>query len=107
MLAQGGPGQQRAARGAPAGSPLLPVAFPAIGFSAVATSVSKRDRTRRAELQRMLGERGTVLPRVEHGTPERPAQGWYAELVDGKTVFLGDYSMLAVIAIANLDGASA
>lgn len=55
----------------------------------------------------MLGERGTVLPRVEHGSTERPAQGWYAELADGRMVFLGDYSMLAAVAIANLNGASA
>jgi hypothetical protein len=54
----------------------------------------------------MLGERGTVLPRVEHGTLERPAQGWYAQLVDGRTVFLGDYSMLAGVTISNLNGAT-
>lgn len=54
----------------------------------------------------MLGERGTVLPRVAHGTPERPAQGWYAELVDGEIVFLGDYVTLAAVTIANLNGKS-
>jgi hypothetical protein len=70
----------------------------------VAISASKRDRTRRAELQRLLGERGTVLPRVEHGTPELPAQGWYADLTNGQRVFLGDYSMLAAVTIANLNG---
>lgn len=70
----------------------------------VAVSVSKHDRTRRGELQRLLGERGTVLPRVMHGTSELPAQGWYAELLDGKTVFLGDYTALAAAAISKLNG---
>ncbi len=51
----------------------------------------------------MLGERGTILPRVDHGTPERPAQGWYAKLTDGQEVFLGDYSMIAAMAIGNLN----
>jgi hypothetical protein len=74
-------------------------------LTVVAISTSKGDRTRRGELQRLLGERGTVLPRFAHGTPERPAQGWYAELADGQTVFLGDYSMLAAITITNLNGA--
>jgi len=60
------------------------------------------DRSRRGELQRMLGGLGTVLPRVMHGTPARPAQGWYAQLHDGREVFLGDYSMLAGMTIARL-----
>jgi hypothetical protein len=54
----------------------------------------------------MLGELGAVLPRVAHGTPSRPAQGWYAELHAGpragEEVFLGDYGMLAGMAIARL-----
>jgi hypothetical protein len=50
----------------------------------------------------MLGELGTVLPRVMHGSPGRPAQGWYAQLQDGREVFLGDYSMLAGLNIAKL-----
>lgn len=69
-------------------------------------SVSKRDRSRRAELQRLLGERGTVLPRVAHGTPETPAQGWYAELPDGSLRFLGDYTSLAAVAIASMNGSA-
>lgn len=62
----------------------------------------RRDRSRRGELQRLLGERGTVLPRQEHGTPARPAQGWYAELAHGVTVFLGDYCSLAALKIEKL-----
>lgn len=61
-------------------------------------------RSRQGELQRMLGEAGTVLPRQEHGTMERRAQGWYAELVDGSVVFLGDYTTLAAVRIRQLVG---
>jgi hypothetical protein len=47
----------------------------------------------------MLGELGTVLARVDHGTLEHPAQGWYADMHGGphagEQLFLGDYSMLA------------
>jgi hypothetical protein len=43
----------------------------------------------------MLGDLGTVLPRIEHGSADRPAQGWYAEINGDGEVFLGDYSMLA------------
>jgi hypothetical protein len=64
--------------------------------------VPKRDRSRKGELQRALGDLGVVLPRHEHGTVERPAQGWYAELTGGKVVFLGDYSALAVLRIQEL-----
>jgi hypothetical protein len=38
---------------------------------------------------------GYVLPRQEHGTLERPAQGWYVKLADERVEFLGDYMMLA------------
>ncbi len=62
----------------------------------------KRDRSRRAELQRLLGERGTVLPRLPHGTVDLPAQGWYAKMPDGAVVFLGDYVALATAAIDDL-----
>jgi hypothetical protein len=59
----------------------------------------RRDRSRRGELQRMLGELGEVLPRVAHGNLEHPAQGWYARIDAGpragEELFLGDYSMLA------------
>lgn len=68
----------------------------------MATSVSKRDRTRRGQLQRVLGDRGTILPCIEHATPEHPARGWYAELLDGSVTFLGDNAVLAGIAIDKL-----
>jgi hypothetical protein len=64
-------------------------------------SVSKREYSRRAELQRLLGELGTVLPRQAHGTLERPAQGWYAT-INEETIFLGDYAALAIVAISRL-----
>ncbi|HWY91078.1 MAG TPA: hypothetical protein VNY31_10440 [Solirubrobacteraceae bacterium] len=64
-------------------------------------SASKRDRSRRGELQRLLGERGEVLPRIAHGTPNRPAQGWYARIGE-EEVFLGDYSSIAVVTIARM-----
>jgi hypothetical protein len=61
-----------------------------------------RDRSRRGELQKLLGDRGTVLDRQGHGTPQRPAQGWYAQLTGGEIVFLGDYSLLAANRIQTL-----
>ena len=68
--------------------------------------MARQYRTRRSELQRVLGDYGTVLPRVMHGTPARPAQGWYAQMHKGpragEEVFLGDYMMLAGMAIARL-----
>jgi hypothetical protein len=65
-------------------------------------SERKRDRSCQARLQRLLGDLGWVLPRQEHGTPERPAQGWYAQLDTGKLVFLGDYTLLAALKIRKL-----
>jgi hypothetical protein len=64
-------------------------------------SISKRrgERGRRAELQRLVGDRAVILPRVMHGTPARPAQGWYAVLANGEDLFLGDYGALAAVAI--------
>ncbi len=70
-------------------------------------SDGRRDRSRRGELQRLLGEHGTVRPRQSHGCPERPAAGWYADLPDGSTVYLGDYGALAVQAIVKLTAAAA
>ncbi len=61
-----------------------------------------RSRSKQAQLQRMLGELGTVLPRVMHGTPRCPAQGWYARLPDGRNVFLGDHAVLAGMNIAKM-----
>lgn len=67
-------------------------------------SVSKRDRSRRAELQRMLGDRGEILPRISTATEEMPAQGWYARMAEGgRIVFFGDNTRLATIHIARLD----
>lgn len=43
-----------------------------------------------------------IPPRQEHGTPQRRAQGWYAELHDGRVVFLGDYAGLALGEISKL-----
>jgi hypothetical protein len=51
----------------------------------------------------MLGDRGTVLPRIAHGSPRFPAQGWYAE-IDGKVRFMGDHAGLAAAWITKLDG---
>lgn len=62
-------------------------------------------RTRRAELQNALGDAGTVLPRQAHGTPARPAQGWYAQMRDGSEAFLGDYTGLAMLTITEIIGA--
>jgi hypothetical protein len=62
----------------------------------------KRDRSYRHSLQRLLGDLGTVLPRQVNGTPQRLAAGWYAELADGKVVFLGDNSMIAAVQISRL-----
>lgn len=51
----------------------------------------------------MLGDLGEVFPRVEHGTPARPAQGWYCRLTaDGSIVFLGDHFFLAGMKIREL-----
>ena len=60
----------------------------------------KRDRSRRYELQRLLGDYGEVLPRVEQASAARPAKGWYARLTDGKVRFFGDNVPIATLAIA-------
>jgi len=60
------------------------------------------DRSRRGELQALLGDHGTILPRLQRGSPDRPAQGWYAVLANGSELFLGDYSRLAELAIRRL-----
>ena len=67
-------------------------------------SASKRDRSRRAELQRLLGDRGVVLPRVAHGTIATPAQGWYARMNDGELRFFGDHASLAAVKISVMIG---
>jgi len=88
-VGRGGPGRSRQA-----GYTSKPMPSP---------SRSKRpSHTRQLELQIALGDLGTVLPRQNHGTPQRRAQGWYAELVDGNTHFLGDYTGLALIEIHKL-----
>jgi hypothetical protein len=65
-------------------------------------STKRPSKSRRIELQRALGDLGTIPPRQEHGTQQRRAQGWYAELYDGRTVFLGDYAGLALATISKL-----
>jgi hypothetical protein len=62
--------------------------------------------TRRGELQQALGDLGFVPPRQDHGTPSRRAQGWYAELHDGRDVFLGDYTAIALQTITELRAAA-
>jgi hypothetical protein len=61
-----------------------------------------RDRSKRGELQSLLGDRGTVLPHQNRGTPDRPARGWYATLKKGGVVFLGDHTLVAAITIGKL-----
>ena len=58
-------------------------------------SRTKRDRSRRGELQRLLGEQGEILPRISIATVQMPAQGWYARMADGELTFLGDNTRLA------------
>ena len=72
------------------------------GVEAAVTPAPKYDRSRRAELQRLLGDIGTVLPHQKRGTVTRRAQGWYAELTSGKIVFLGDHSLVAALTIQKL-----
>ena len=81
--------------------------MPDVALAEAPARAGRRDRSRRGELQRLLGNRGTVLPRQEHGTPARPAQGWYAELAGGAIVFLGDYCSLAALTIEKLSGNAA
>lgn len=60
-------------------------------------------RSRRAELQRELGDVGEVLERQNHGTVDMPAQGWYALVAaTGDVVFLGDYTAIALNKIRTL-----
>lgn len=54
-----------------------------------------------AQLQRALGERGVVLPRVVRGSANHPAQGWYAT-IDGQDVFIGDHTAVAFVKIAHI-----
>jgi len=60
--------------------------------------------SRQAQLQRMLGDRGEVLPRVARGTAQHPAQGWYARLASGKLLYLGDHFPIACGTITSLNG---
>jgi len=71
------------------------------------TGRKRPSSTRRGELQQALGDLGFVPARQDHGTPARRAQGWYAELHDGRDVFLGDYTALALVTIAELRKAAA
>jgi hypothetical protein len=58
-------------------------------------------RSQRAQLQRALGDAGEVLARVERGSTNRPAQGWYA-VVKGEEVFLGDHVAVGFVTIARM-----
>lgn len=71
------------------------------------TPVDERDRSRRAELQRLIGDAGVILERQKRGTPERPAAGWYARLeASGELVYLGDHTLLAVRTIDALQSSN-
>jgi hypothetical protein len=69
------------------------------------TAYELQKRSLRAQLQNALGDRGEILPHQKRGTFERPARGWYAKLVDGSVVFLGDHTMVAAVEISKLNGA--
>jgi hypothetical protein len=65
-------------------------------------------RSSKAELQRLLGDQGTILPRQMAGTIDQPAAGWYAVMAsDGEVRYLGDRRDLAVLAIDRLSRAHA
>lgn len=57
---------------------------------------------RQALLQRELGELGTVLQRRPRGEGAYRAAGWYAKLAEGKLVYLGDNTTVAIVTIAKL-----
>lgn len=57
--------------------------------------------SRRAQLQRELGDIGEVLPRVSRGGGEFPAAGWYARIGD-ELLYLGDHTAVAFVQIAKL-----
>lgn len=50
----------------------------------------KRDRSRRAQLQALLGDLGTVLPYASRAG-RRPAPGWYLTLGPGAAVAGGGW----------------
>lgn len=55
-----------------------------------------QEQSKRAQLQRTLGDTGTVLPFVHRGDLERPYTGWWAKLADdGTEVHLGAHLVLA------------
>lgn len=43
-------------------------------------AVGARDRSRRSQLQDLLGDRGTVLPYVAQASRAYPTRGWYIQL---------------------------
>jgi hypothetical protein len=57
--------------------------------------------SRRAQLQRALGDLGEVLDRVNRGGGEFPAAGWYCRIGDG-VLYLGDHTGVAFVTIAKL-----
>lgn len=56
----------------------------------MATAPPPHKASRRAQLQRQLGEIGTVLERVPRAGGRYRWQGWYAE-IGGELVYLGDH----------------
>lgn len=67
--------------------------------------------SRQAQLQRALGDIGTVLPRVARGGGEFSAAGWYARIGDEPPpaaaddralVYLGDHTGVAYVTIDKL-----
>jgi hypothetical protein len=61
--------------------------------------------SRRAALQRALGDAGTVLARIDRGHGPYKAAGWYA-LINGQLVYLGDHTGIAFVEIETLLAAS-
>jgi hypothetical protein len=93
-------GMHRAMHG---GAPVAPGRFRPVSSPVMPRAGTKRpSSSRRGELQQALGDLGVIAPRVDHGTAVRRAQGWYAELYDGRDVFLGDYTALALLTITEL-----
>lgn len=64
--------------------------------------VAVRERTLRVDLQEMLGDAGEVLPWVPQSSPAQIGRGWYARLVDGREVYLGDRAVIAAVTITRL-----
>lgn len=57
--------------------------------------------SRRAQLQRAIGDLGEVLERKSRGGGRFPAAGWYADIA-GELHYLGDHQGVAFVTIARL-----